>query len=470
MRLSVALAAVLGMALFTTGCSRQEKISHGLFEDVTLYRPEGEPKQFVLFLSGDDGWSAHTTQVARELVKRGAMVAGIDTPRMFEKLDGNNSRCVFPDGDLENLSHYVQGYAQLRTYHTPLLAGYSSGATFAYAMLAQSPGGLFAGALTLGFCTELDLEKPLCPGEGKHFTRREGYPGTVMLPSSSPMKWTTLSGVEDQVCDAGAAQQFAARVPGAQFISVPGIGHLYEGSGTWRQELGEAYEKLAATNVATAPPPPAALGDLPLVEVPASMRGDADTFAVFISGDGGWAGLDKQVAAALNVHGIPVVGLDSLRYFWSKRTPEGLAADLDRLLGYYAQHWNRKRALLIGYSQGANVLPFAVNRLAANSRSMVAQTVLMGLEEKAAWEFHVTNWIGTGSDAVPITPEATRLLAAETLCLYGVDEKNSLCPKLPETSVTAHQLPGGHHFDGNYANLADLIVRRLQRTEAEPLP
>lgn len=462
MKVRVVLAAVLGTALLLAGCGRQEKISHGLFEDVTLYRPDGPPKQFVLFLSGDDGWSEHTTQVARELVKHGAMVAGIDTPRLFEKLDSNGSRCVFPDGDLENLSHYVQGYAQLDTYHTPLLAGYSSGATFAYAMLAQSQPGLFAGALTLGFCTELDLEKPLCPGEGKHFTRRSGYPGSVLLPSSSALKWTTISGVEDQVCDAAAAKQFASSVPGAQFISVPGIGHLYEGSGTWRQELGEAYEKLAATNTVTAPRPPALLGDLPLVEVPASTRGSADTFAVLLSGDGGWAGLDKQVAAALTAQGVPVVGLDSLRYFWSKRTPEGLAADLDRILAFYSQHWNRKRAVLIGYSQGANVLPFAVNRLAAPSRETVAQTVLMGLEEKAAWEFHVANWIGTGSDAVPITPEAIQLKAATTLCLYGVEEKGSLCPKLPKDSVTAHQLPGGHHFDGNYANLAELILARLR--------
>jgi type IV secretory pathway VirJ component len=198
------------------------------------------------------------------------------------------------------------------------------------------------------------------------------------------------------------------------------------------------------------------------VEVPASTRGSADTFAVLLSGDGGWAGLDKQVAAALTTHGVPVVGLDSLRYFWSKRTPEGLAADLDRILAFYSQHWNRKRALLIGYSQGANVLPFAVNRLAEPSRQIVAQTVLMGLEERAAWEFHVANWIGTGSDAVPIAPEASQLKAATTLCLYGVQEKGSLCPKLPAGSVTAHQLPGGHHFDGNYASLAELILARLR--------
>ena len=75
------------------------------------------------------------------------------------------------------------------------------------------------------------------------------------------------------------------------------------------------------------------------------------------------------MAAALSAKGIPVVGLDSLRYFWTARTPEGLAADTDRMIRYYLAHFGKKRVLLIGYSQGADVLPFAVNRLPAATRA-----------------------------------------------------------------------------------------------------
>ena len=31
----------------------QERLTHGRFKDITLYRPEGEVKHVVLFLSGD---------------------------------------------------------------------------------------------------------------------------------------------------------------------------------------------------------------------------------------------------------------------------------------------------------------------------------------------------------------------------------------------------------------------------------
>ncbi|MET0282580.1 MAG: AcvB/VirJ family lysyl-phosphatidylglycerol hydrolase, partial [Steroidobacteraceae bacterium] len=102
MRLAINRCAILALLLCTawlaTGCERKELVTHGIFEDVTLYRPAGEPKQFVLFLSGDDGWSTHTADIARVLVDRGAMVAGIDTPRLFEKLDATGGKCTFPDG------------------------------------------------------------------------------------------------------------------------------------------------------------------------------------------------------------------------------------------------------------------------------------------------------------------------------------------------------------------------------------
>ena len=186
-----------------------------------------------------------------------------------------------------------------------------------------------------------------------------------------------------------------------------------------------------------------------------------DTFAILLSGDGGWAGLDKEVAAALAEQGVAVVGFDSLRYFWSKRTPQGLAGDLDRIVRYYAAHWKRRRVVLIGYSQGANVLPAAFNRLPGTSRRLVEQLVLIGLERKAAWQFHISNWIGAPADARPIMPEASKLSATTTLCLYGEGDDDTLCPRLPAESVTAEEMPGGHHFNGAYDELAAKILARL---------
>ncbi len=62
----------------------------------------------------------------------------------------------------------------------------------------------------------------------------------------------------------------------------------------WMPQFKNAYAQLMNTALPSLPAPPQSLEDLPLVEVPADTEA-GDTFAVFLSGDGGWAGLDKEV-------------------------------------------------------------------------------------------------------------------------------------------------------------------------------
>jgi len=453
------LRLLLACLLLTSPVLAEEQLSHGRFRDVTLYRPVGEPRQFVLFLSGDNGWEGAVEVMARKLAEQGAMVAGIDVTQLFESLQKDGGNCVFPDGDLENLSHYVQGYSRLLTYHTPLLIGYSSGASLAYAMEAQAPAGTFLGAMSLGFCVDMDLQKPLCRGEGVHFTRRADGQGLDLLPSKNLSgNWIAIHGARDKVCPAKPAHAFAAQVPRAQFVELPKVDHDYAQPKLWQPQFLGAYQRLTA-NAEALPPPPTSLADLPLIEVPAANSGP--TFAVLLSGDGGWAGLDKKVAAALSGKGIDVVGIDSLRYFWTKRTPEGLAIDVDRVIRYYAAHWRKTGVMLIGYSQGADVLPFAINRLPAVTKQLMTHAVMLGLGQNASFEFHVGNWLSDNDpDAIPIFPEAVKLPANKTLCLYGADEKDSLCPKLAPASAEAQPMPGGHHFDGAYDELAKVILEK----------
>ena len=136
-------------------------------------------REVVLFLSGDGGWQLDTDRMARVLQQDGALVLGIDEPALLASFAAEKSQCFFPDGDLENLSHYVQAYYRLPTYITPVLGGYSAGATLAYATAAQAPPGLFAGVLTLGFTPEYETTKPFCKGAGRAFHAARGWQGPV---------------------------------------------------------------------------------------------------------------------------------------------------------------------------------------------------------------------------------------------------------------------------------------------------
>jgi len=96
---------------------------------------------------------------------------------------------------------------------------------------------------------------------------------------------------------------------------------------------------------------------VPLTEVRADGSRDK-RLAVMLSGDGGWAQLDRTIAATLAKHGIDTVGWDSLSYFWKAKTPEQAATDLGRVMSHYLSSWHKDRVLLIGYSFGADALPF----------------------------------------------------------------------------------------------------------------
>ncbi|HEY6457273.1 MAG TPA: AcvB/VirJ family lysyl-phosphatidylglycerol hydrolase [Steroidobacteraceae bacterium] len=454
------LLGLVACALMAS-CARHspEVLAHGRFKAVSVYHPTGNVQEVVLFLSGDGGWQPDTDGMAKVLQAHGALVLGIDEPALLDSFIQEKSECFFADGDLENLSHYVQAYYHLPTYITPVLGGYSAGATLAYATAAQAPPGIFAGILTLGFTPDYETTTPFCKGAGQHFVTRADGKGLKLLPDPKlALRWVDVHGLLDSVCPAPNAAAFIAKIHNARISLIPGVEHDFADPHKWSAQLRAALDTVTAGTRAAQPVAPLSLKDLPLIEVPQTGAGNDDLFAVLLSGDGGWAGIDKDVARSLAERGIPVVGWDTLRYFWTARTPEGLAHDLERTLDYYAAAWGRPRALLVGYSQGADVLPFAVNRLPATARSRIVTTTLLGLGRNAAFEFHLSNWVGS-APGLPILPEYQRMSRAKTLCVFGSGDTDSLCADFPPGTPGTVQLSGGHHFDGDYDGLAHMVLK-----------
>jgi type IV secretory pathway VirJ component len=446
------LLLVTGLALFgAMAVAAPAHLSHGRFKDLVVYSPPAGATSFVLFLSGDEGWGNRAEGLAQQLAQQGAMVVGIDLPKLKAALEADGADCVFPDGDLENLSHFVQAYFHNSTYLAPLLVGLDDGGSMAYAVLAQAPQDTFAGALSVGFCPHLNLDKPLCKGSGLELTHGARGAGLDLLPIKSLNNpWVILQDSNNRNCPAAVPREFVSHVHGAAIATLPGLSE---------RPINASFAKLAAANLNRSVAPPAALGDLPVVEVPAQPNvSPADSFAIIMSGDGGWAGIDQNIAAAMSAKGIPVVGWDSLRYYWSARTPDGVAADTDKIIRYYLSHFNKKRVLLIGYSQGADVLPFAVNRLPAATKAVVSLIAILGMSEHALFEFHVSSWISDANSGPETLPEVNRISGIPVLCIYGEDEHDSLCPKLDPGKFKVVRVKGGHHFDGNYAALADDIL------------
>lgn len=443
-----------------------EHFSYGRFGEVSIYRAASEPRDVVLFVSGDGGWNLGVVAMAERLTAAGALVAGIDIRHYLAQVEKSNEKCVSTAVDFENLSHYLQAKLGIKHYLQPTLIGYSSGATLVYATLAEAPEGLFKGALSIGFCPDLDLIKPVCRGSGIEAVprlERGKLKGVNFLPAKQLSgKWISLQGQIDQVCLAPQTTQFIEKIPGAEIVTLPKVGHGYSVEKNWVPQYLAAYTRITALRPDATPAPvlPAPVADLPLTIVPA--LGDSSAWlAVFLSGDGGWAGLDRGVAAALAKHGVAVVGWDSLKYFWTPRTPAGAAADLDRVLRHYAREWNKSHVLLIGYSQGADTLPFMVNRLPANSHELVGLTALLGISDSATFEFHLANWLGNASDGIPTAPELAHWKGSRYLCIYGEEDLDSACAQQTGGLGIPVKMAGGHHFGGSYEAIAAEILKHL---------
>lgn len=203
---------------------------------------------------------------------------------------------------------------------------------------------------------------------------------------------------------------------------------------------------------------------LPIREIPASRPGPGnDVLVVFITGDGGWAALDKQVVAVLADHGAATVGLDSRAYLQAKRTPDEVARDVARIARHYSEAWHRNRIVLAGYSRGADLMPFALTRFPADLRQRVVLLAMLGLATHAGFEFHWQDIVRTVHRAgdLPTLPEVERLRGMRMLCIYGTGEEHSGCAAAPAGLLQTVGLKGKHHFDGDYAALGELIWKAI---------
>jgi type IV secretory pathway VirJ component len=229
-----------------------------------------------------------------------------------------------------------------------------------------------------------------------------------------------------------------------------------------RRLLSGLFSALALTLAAVAPAS-ASTGDFSQVASPAP-GGNQDAFVIFYSGNGGWAGIDKAVGGRLAQAGLPVVGVDSLRYFMTRRSAEAAAADLAAAIDRYSVAFGRRKVVLAGYSFGGEALPLIVERLPAAERAKVEMLALISVGDQGELAFHAKSWLNLYSaDAQPLRPALAALKGLPTLCLHGGLELQSGCVHMADLVSETVVIPGGHHYDGHYDQIAQAIATRIPR-------
>ena len=447
-RAGLALALLVGSAVPFS--SADAAAAPSLFEtgtrlgDVRLFEPDGTPRDLVFLFSDREGWNDRMEAAAADMAGRDVAVVGVDLKRYLQALaDSGDQDCHYLDSDIEQLSKQLQSKLGIAQYRWPIMAGIGAGGVLAYGAAAQAPDATIAGALVLDPTPSLDTRLPLCAGA----------PASRLAPGSfsyGPMPdmpgWLRVADRHQP-----SSMPWVEQIAGAERVTVPA------GS-----DVAGALVAMLLPMIGFAMPTGQGLGDLPLAEIRAAQSPVA--LAVILSGDGGWRDIDKRIGQVLANDDIGVVGLNSLRYFWSAKTPEQVGRDLDRIVAHYQAAWGVHDVLLIGYSFGADVLPASYNRMSPATRAAVVQISLLGLADKASFAFHVTSWLGLiASDGLPIAPEVARLEVGKVQCFYGEEEDDSLCRNPVLAGAELIETKGGHHFDGDYQALARRIIQGYER-------
>jgi type IV secretory pathway VirJ component len=413
-------------------------VSAGRLENVRLLPSEGAPKAMVVYFSDRGGWTSADDAVAAALRKDGDVVLGVDLAAYARALDGADGQCLYVVGEITDLAQTAQRQLDIQTYLPPIVVGRGEGATFAYAALADAPANTLGGAVAAGFANRLTLRLPFCPGstatkatDGKGYS----YAFDVALPEPASLF------VDEASLDVVRGQASAQDT-----ITVDAL-DMDDPAG---QIVG------AVSSLADAIEP---FGKLPAIDLPATS-GKPRAVAILVSGDGGWRDLDKTIGEWLSTQSVHVVGLDALHYFWAKRTPQDLATDVGALVKT-ADPTGQLPVMLIGYSFGADTIPFAWPLMpkALQDRTKVIALMAPGLS--TSFQVTISGWLGIDDSGYDIPKAIASLPVERVICVSGKEEDASACRDPALRAFTHIETNGGHHFDGNYEAIAQKFLDRL---------
>jgi type IV secretory pathway VirJ component len=445
-----------------------DSVSIATFGKVYIYSNVNEPPQnLIILISGDGGWKYGVPEFAREFSKMNSVVVGIDIRKYYQHLRQNNEECYLIASDFVELATKMEHQYNFPEYEPPILMGYSSGATLVYGILAQARPGTFKGGISLAFCPDIELPKMLCQINGlKEIEQIKGKSYLFMPDAKLGNQWIVIQGMEDKICDFKTVNDFVSGTTDARIIALPKVGHDFSKWIDFMPQWKTAYtdliakfssEKAQQNNIPL-------LKNIPAVITMGKSGVNSNLIALFLSGDGGWYNFEQSITNRFAELGITTIGIDIKKYLWNRKSPETLSSEMTELLKYYAKEWKRSQFILMGYSQGAEIVPFLFTRLPEEMKYNIRSLVMLSPGETTDFEIHITNMIGLGSkqNTFNVITELSEIRNTKQICIFGESEKTKVPELLKSTNVESVKIPGDHRFKGN----SSIIVQTMQDKKA----
>lgn len=200
---------------------------------------------------------------------------------------------------------------------------------------------------------------------------------------------------------------------------------------------------------------------IPVPATASPTKANSRLAAVVLSGDMGFnIGMGRMIAERLSKDGIPVIGVNSLVYFRTRRTPAEVEQMLAAAMRKAQAFGHTDHVILIGQSFGADMIPLGLSLMPAELREKIAMVGLVVPTDTLflrASPSELFNWSKPDADALPT---ARMLDWVPVTCISGREETESLCPHMTSRNVRWITLPGGHLLDRD----PDLVHRVLMQS------
>jgi len=131
------------------------------------------------------------------------------------------------------------------------------------------------------------------------------------------------------------------------------------------------------------------------------------------------------------------------------------------------EKWHKKSFIFVGYSFGADVLPFIVNNLDEDTKAYIGGLAMMSPDKLGDFEIHVLDMLSLGSpkNKFDVPSEAKKIQKIKVLALFGDEEPEDEVQDFRDIGLTIETIPGSHHYNNDVNAVVAAICKHFCKNQ-----